>query len=336
MLSCLGRKLRVNSLSCSLVRNRSCNTQGLESVFLFPGQGSQEVGMCRESLRESSVREMFDEASEVLGYDLARVCMDGPADELNRTAVCQPAAVVASLTAAWKYSLQNGGPSWPSLRVAGFSVGEITSLIYTKSISFKAGMQLIQARGRAMQDASDRFPGAILSVRGLKHVDVIDLCRRCKEETRLESIAPCNSPDSLYLGISSFLAREAFTVAGHSQLVDMAEGCAADMGAFHTPLMASAQEAVRSVLDSVVVSMPRCPVYSNVTGLPFTCPDDIRQRLVEQLVLPVLWSAIVADLLAAASTSTRYIELGPGRSLTASLVLNKRALSRRCVNIHAN
>eukprot|EP00117_Sycon_ciliatum_P002281 scpid87691/ scgid7579/ Probable malonyl-CoA-acyl carrier protein transacylase, mitochondrial; Bad egg; [Acyl-carrier-protein] malonyltransferase len=208
-------------------------------------------------------------------------------------------------------------------------------------------MQLIQARGRAMQDASDRFPGAILSVRGLKHVDVIDLCRRCKEETRLESIAPCNSPDSLYLGISSFLAREAFTVAGHSQLVDMAEGCAADMGAsvlqrlsvagaFHTPLMASAQEAVRSVLDSVVVSMPRCPVYSNVTGLPFTCPDDIRQRLVEQLVLPVLWSAIVADLLAAASTSTRYIELGPGRSLTASLVLNKRALSRRCVNIHAN
>lgn len=137
----------------------------------------------------------------------------------------------------------------------------------------------------------------------------------------------------------------AFIIAGHVSAIASAKVQAADLGAssvqqlkvsgaFHTPLMLSAQEPFRRMLQAVQVSMPRCPVYSNVTGLPFQSVEEIRRRLVEQLVSPVLWSDIVADIFSQSSPSARFVHLGPGRSMTASLILNNRRITRQCKNVH--
>ncbi|AMV36320.1 ACP S-malonyltransferase [Planctomyces sp. SH-PL62] len=284
-------------------------------AFLFPGQGAQAVGMCRELDQElPAVKGLFDRAAAVLGFDLRKLCLEGPAEALEATDVSQPAIFVASLAAL--ESLRASSPDVVAAcqGAAGLSLGEYTALTFAGALEFEAGLEVVRRRGQAMQAASLASPSGMISVLGLDEAQVDELCARVAPHGRLwkaNMLGPGNivvSGDDAALGHVEPIAQE----LGAMKVVRLAVA-----GAFHTPLMKPADEQLAEVLDRVEVRAPRIPVYSNVDAAPHDDPEAIRKILVTQVLQGVRWDESMRRMIADGFDA--FYEIGPGRVLTGLL-----------------
>ncbi|MDW8224105.1 MAG: ACP S-malonyltransferase [Gemmatales bacterium] len=298
-------------------------------AFLFAGQGAQYVGMGKTLLEESPIaRELFTRAAEVLGYDLAQVCLQGPAERLNRTDVSQPAIFVASLAALEHFRSQQPEVVAQCQAAAGLSLGEYTALTFAGVLDFADGVRLVQLRGQAMQAASEKTPSGMVSVLGLDVHAVEQLCQRVRTAGRL--------------WIANYLAPGNIVVSGDRAACDaleqivQAEGLGktvrlAVAGAFHTEIMHPADKQLAQALQTIPLRPARIPVYSNVDAQPHSDPEEIRQLLVQQVVRPVRWEETMRRLLN--QGFDQFYEFGPGRVLAGLLKRIQR--QAQCVNVPA-
>lgn len=295
-------------------------------AFLFPGQGAQAVGMGQQACETAPVaRQLFEEASAILGYDLYATCTQGPADKLQSTVISQPAIYVCSLAALECLKKNDPAAVDKATAAAGLSLGEYTALVFAGALSFADGLRVVAKRGQAMQAAADATPGAMLSVLSVE---------KAKVE---EQVAAARGSD--LLEIANFLCPGNLVVSGSVTACERLESAVnqqggrtirlAVAGAFHTKMMRPADEALAQALKGVEIKSPRIPVWSNVDAKPHTDPSEIRSLLVRQVVEPVLFEDLLRGLLA--GEYERFYELGPGRVLAGLL---KRVLRKaECVNI---
>jgi len=292
-------------------------------AFLFPGQGAQTVGMGKR-LAESlpAARRLYDRASEVLGYDLARLCFEGPAEELDSTAISQPALFVTSLAALESLRAESPDVVLSCEAAAGLSLGEYTAMVFAGVMDFEDGLRVVQQRGAAMQEASDATPSGMVSILGLEQVQVAALCEKVRQGEVLQVanlLCPGNIVISGTVGACE-RAAEAAQSFGAMKAVPLAVA-----GGFHTGLMRPADQRLAEVLARVPMHPPRIPVISNVDARPHDSPEEIRQLLIQQVVQPVLWEASMRYLIA--EGFDLFYEVGPGRVLRGLL----RRIDRRVV-----
>ncbi len=287
-----------------------------KTAFLFPGQGCQTVGMgAAVCAKAPAARALFDRASAVLGYDLFKLCTQGPAAELDSTVHSQPALFVASLAALEQ--LKQNAPELVEgcAAAAGLSLGEYTALVFAGVMEFDAGLRVVQERGRAMQDAADATSSGMVSILGMEHEQVESLCRDARGDETLE--------------VANLLCPGNIVVSGHTpaceRIADLANAAGAMKvvplavaGAFHTSLMQSAVERLRKALADVPMQQPRIPVVSNVDARPHDEPDEIRELLIRQVCSQVRWEDSMRYLLDEQGI-TQFYELGPGRVLAGLL-----------------
>jgi 3-oxoacyl-(acyl-carrier-protein) reductase/malonyl CoA-acyl carrier protein transacylase len=252
-----------------------------------------------------SCRALFDKANEVLGYDLAKLCFEGPASELTKTVHCQPAifTVSAACLEAWK----KAGRTEPPVVAAGLSLGEWTTLYAAGVISFEDGLRVLAARGRLMQEACDAEPGGMISLIGLPDEKVLEIAQAAGTTP-----ANFNAPGQIVLSGSAAAIAEAERLAkeaGAKRAIRLPVA-----GAYHSSLMARAAEGLKAVLEGVTFQPPAFPVLSNVTGKPHGDPASIREAMVRQVTSSVQWTESVAAM--KAMGVDRYIEFGPGAVLT--------------------
>ena len=293
-------------------------------ALLFPGQGSQSVGMLAGlAARHSIVGETFAAASRVLGYDLWQVVASGPAEQLNATACTQPAMLAAGF-ATWKVWQERAGAR--ATLVSGHSLGEYTALVCANAIDFEVAVDLVRVRGELMQAAVPAGTGAMAAILGMEDADVEAVCAEAAEGEVVEAVN-FNSPAQV-------------VIAGHATAVARAVALAKARGAkravnlpvsvpSHSSLMRGAAEQLRARLASVAVRRPAIAFISAVDAAAHSEPDDIRAILVRQLASPVRWTDTVLALVQRGAT--HLIECGPGKVLTG---LNRRIERRadiRCL-----
>lgn len=286
-----------------------------KTAFLFPGQGAQAVGMGRE-LAESlpAARQLFDRAGEILGYDLAKLCFEGPAEELDSTVHSQPALFVTSLAALEQLRQQTPDVVDSCQAAAGLSLGEYTALVFAGVLDFESGLRLVQERGQAMQAAADATPSGMVSILGLEQSKIETLCDQARGDEILQLanyLCPGNLAISGHKGACQRAAEMAES-AGAMRAIPLAVA-----GAFHTPIMEPAVARLSAALEKVALSKPRIPVVSNVDAVPHDDPEEIRQLLVKQVVSPVRWEDSMRYLLS--QGFDQFYEVGPGRVLRGLL-----------------
>ncbi|HEV3146131.1 MAG TPA: ACP S-malonyltransferase [Gemmataceae bacterium] len=281
---------------------------------LFPGQGAQSVGMGKAVLETSpAARALFDHAREILGYDLAEICLQGPKEKLNSTAVSQPAIFSGSLAALEVLKSSDTDAISNCVATAGLSLGEYTALVFAGALSFRDGLLLVQKRGQAMQAAADATPGGMVSIIGWERAQVQAVVDEAKPEGYL-AIANLLCPRNIVISGAKAACAKAQKLAEEQGAATVALAVA---GAFHTPLMKPADEQLAKALEQVEIRPPRIPVYSNVDAAPHTEPAEIRQLLVRQVLSPVLWEDTLRRLLEFGVE--RFHEIGPGRVLAGLL-----------------
>ena len=283
-------------------------------AFVFPGQGSQSVGMLAElGAAEPVVRATFAEASDVLGYDLWALCQHGPEADLGATERTQPAMLAAGV-ATWRVWSGRGGPR--PVAMAGHSLGEYTALVCSDAMDFRTAIDVVRFRGQVMQQAVPLGQGAMAAILGL---DDAELDAACKEAAQGEVVEPVN-----------FNAPGQTVIAGNATAVARAIEAARARGAkravllpvsvpSHSSLMLGAAERLAAKLATVDVRLPNVADVYTVDVRKHTSPDGIRQSLKEQLFKPVRWADTVRAMLAGGATT--FVECGPGKVLTS---LNRR------------
>jgi [acyl-carrier-protein] S-malonyltransferase len=298
---------------------------------MFPGQGAQFVGMCADVCKDvPKAKALFDEASEILGYDLLQICTEGPKEKLDSTVVSQPAIFVASMAAVEKLREEQGQDAVDAATCAmGLSLGEYSALCFAGAISFADGVKVTKARGEAMQAASDAIDTGMVSVIGLDKEKTTELCKAASEKSGEK------------IQIANLLCNGNYAVSGHMKACDtVAEIAKPDFGArmtvklavagaFHTDFMAPAVESLEKVLADVEIKKPRIPVISNVDAKPHSDPDTIKKLLAKQVTSPVLWENSMESMLS--HGFERAMELGPGK-VTAG-VLKRINKSAECANV---
>jgi [acyl-carrier-protein] S-malonyltransferase len=285
-------------------------------AFLFPGQGAQTVGMGRRLVESSSdARKLFEQADSVLGYDLLKICLEGPAEKLDSTVHSQPALFVTSL-AALQWLRANQPEIVNSCQAtAGLSLGEYTALVFADVMSFEDALAVVQERGRAMQDASDAAPSGMVSILGLERDEVDQICAQARADGEVLQIANLLAPGNIVVsGHKNACERVAdiATNAGAMKTISLAVA-----GAFHTPLMQPAVVRLSAALAKVELRRPRIPVIFNVDATAHDDPGKIRELLVRQVVSPVLWEDSMRKMLAHGHGP--FWEVGPGRVLRSLL-----------------
>jgi len=302
----------------------------LKTVFMFPGQGSQEVGMGRAlAERESAIGELYRRANDIVGYDLAKLCFEGPAEQLNETEFSQPAIFVTS--AACLQALRDGligadlGGVNPDA-CAGLSLGEYTALYASGAMSFADGLKLVQLRGRSMQEAAEENPGAMVSILGLDEPGAQKLCQAVRaavdEADVVIEAVNFNCPGQIVLSGTSPACVRAAELAeeyGASRAIPLKVA-----GAFHTKMMAAAAAKLEAGLAECRFSRPDCPVVANVDACEYDGPAEIPVKLLAQLIGPVRWQQSVEYVLG--QGSERFVEIGPGRVLTGLVKKTARSL----------
>jgi [acyl-carrier-protein] S-malonyltransferase len=280
-------------------------------AFLFPGQGSQEVGMGRAlALASKAAAAVWAEADAALGFPLSRLCFEGPAEDLGLTANTQPAVLTASVAAAAALAERGVGPDL----AAGHSLGEYSALVVAGALRFADAVRLVRRRGEFMQEAVPVGTGAMAALMG---VDLPVAEQVCAEAAQGEvvGVANINSPGQI-------------VIAGHRSAVERAVAGAAARGArksvmlpvsapFHCALMKPAADRLAGELDRVTVSAPRIRIVRNVDGGVTTSADEVKPFLVQQVASPVRWTDCVERL--AREGATGFLEVGPGRVLTGLL-----------------
>ncbi len=284
-------------------------------AFLFPGQGAQTVGMGRQWVELlPAARALFDRAKSILGYDLAQVCFEGPAEKLDSTVYSQPALFVTSLAALESLKASSPEVVDSCQAAAGLSLGEYSALVFAGVMSFDDGLAVVQERGAAMQAASDAVPSGMVSILGLERPQVEALCEKAAQGEVLQ-VANLLCPGNIAVsGTKAACERVAAMAAdaGAMRAVPLAVA-----GAFHTSIMQPAVERLTAALANVPLKKPRLPVISNVDSAPHDDPEEIRQLLIRQVVTPVRWEDSMRRLLAMGCD--KFYEVGPGRVLRGLL-----------------
>ncbi|MGB0767032.1 MAG: ACP S-malonyltransferase [Phycisphaeraceae bacterium] len=285
------------------------------SIILCPGQGAQAVGMAKAWVEASpEAKAVFDEANDVLGFDLAKLCFDGPADELNRTDNAQVAIYTASV--ACFRGLQASGDLQAFEATAGLSLGEFTALHLAGAFRFADGLRLVRLRGEAMQAAAEATPSSMVAITGeVNETNIEMLCDQVNDALPREAVmvpANYNSPMQVVvsgtLDACELMVTQATAAGFRATPLTVA-------GAFHSPIMQPAAVKLQQALEKVDWSEPSVKVLSNVTGEPHVQnPALIQKRLVEQLTNPVRWSQSMQ--FAAKALPGRYVELAPGKVLS--------------------
>lgn len=278
-------------------------------AFVFPGQGSQKVGMGRSwAEAHAAARRSFEEADEALGWPLSRLCWEGPADELQLTPNTQP-AILATSVAIYRVVAERGRGA---AVMAGHSLGEYTAHVAAGTLSFADALRLVRRRGELMQEAVPVGEGAMAAVLGLDPQQVAEAAAEAAEG-QVCAVANFNSPEQT-------------VIAGHREAVARAVGIAERRGArralllpvsapFHCPLMAPAREALTPMLEQVPFNDPRVPVVSNVDAAPVRSGSAARRALIRQVDSPVRWSESVRWMAHETGVS-RFVEIGPGTVLS--------------------
>jgi len=281
----------------------------IKTALLFAGQGAQVVGMgCDLANAYPSARAWFDRANAALGYDLAAICFRGPEEELTKTEHAQPGIFLVSWVAF--QVLRERVPSLEFHAAAGLSLGEFTALAAAGALSFEDGLRLVRERGRFMQAACEATRGGMAAIIGLDEATTRAVCAEAGV-----AVANLNCPGQIVISGATDQIAQAVELAkarGARKAIPLSVA-----GAYHSPLMASAQPLLAAELARVRVEAPRVPVISNVTAQPHASPEQIRARLVEQVTATVRWEESMRFLLA--QGFTRFIELGPGTTLTGFL-----------------
>lgn len=274
-------------------------------AFVFPGQGSQYVGMGKD-LYENSVaaRGFFDEADSLLGFSLSKLCFEGPQEELRQTKVQQPAIFLHSVVLA--KLVQNIKPAM----VAGHSLGEYSALVCAGALSFEDGLKLVQLRGELMQKACEENPGTMAAIIGLEASVVDEICREASHVGIVQS-ANFNSPGQTAVSGSVAGVRTAMELARNRGARIVKE--LAVSGAFHSPLMRIAKDGLRKALGEVEINDAHLPVYANVTAEPVKRADEIRELLHQQLTCPVRWEGCIRNMIR--DGAAKFVEVGPGKVL---------------------
>jgi len=276
-----------------------------KTAFIFPGQGSQYVGMGKDLFTSSvEARAVFEEADGIMGFPLSSTCFNGPEDHLRQTRITQPAIFVHSMTVVrLLLSLR------PDM-VAGHSLGEYSALVAAGALSFADGLRLVRLRGELMHQAGEEQRGTMAAIVGLEPPAVEKLCREASAAGVVQP-ANLNAPGQIVISGS---------VEGVRRGMDLAKQRGAKLvrelvvsGAFHSPLMQAAGDGLRRELDRISLRDAEIPLYANVTAAPVTSAADIRELLHRQLTSPVRWEETVRAM--ASDGATTFCEIGPGKVL---------------------
>ncbi len=296
-------------------------------ALIFPGQGSQVVGMGRDlAAQYPAAAAVFAEADAVLGFPLSRLCFEGPAEVLTDTINAQPAILAASIAALRAWEATNGIPQ--PRYVAGHSMGEYSALCAAGVLSLADGLRLVRERGRLMKRAGEAQPGGMAAVLGLDRALLEAACAQAGRETgRVVQIANDNAPGQIVISgdrIALERAGELAKAAGARRVIPLAVSIAA-----HSPLMQSALDDFRRAVEATPMRPPAIPVISNVQARPLDGLSAIREELVLQLISPVRWTESVGWM--AAQGVATFIEVGPGTVLTG--LVKRIAPAARTANV---
>lgn len=283
-----------------------------KTAFLFPGQGSQFMGMGQDLTQRYSVaRDTFTEADDLLGFSLSSLCFEGPEEDLNDTINTQPAIFVTSL-AALRVLRSEGWAVSPDF-TAGHSLGEYSALVASGAFDFADGLRLVRERGRLMKEAGKRSPGGMAAIIRLDDETVTDICERASQEIgQVVQVANYNSPGQVVISgdIAALeAAMEMAQAAGARRVVRLAVSIAA-----HSPLMAVIADEFRQAVEATPIEPPPVPVVANITAQPLSTVDDIHQEMIAQLTSSVRWVDSVRYM--AAQRVANFVEIGPKEVLT--------------------
>ncbi len=281
----------------------------MATAFIFPGQGSQYVGMVKNLYSKyPMVKNIFNKAEKILGFEIAKICFGGPEEKLKQTYVTQPAIYIHSyiISHLIKDKLN-------ALYTAGHSLGEYSALVYSGALNFSSGLKLVKKRGELMQKAGEEHKGTMAAIMGLDEEIVNSICAEASNEGIVQ-VANYNSPGQIVVSGSVEGVHKAMILAKERGAKLVKELIV--HGAFHSPLMESAKKEFKKTLDETEFDTPMIPVYTNYTGealTPISTPDEIRDSLYNQLTSSVKWEQSVKNMIR--DGADEFIELGPGKVL---------------------
>lgn len=292
-------------------------------AFLFPGQGAQSIGMGKQAWEQhDTVKELFVQASDILGYSIQEVCFEGPKEKLDSTVISQPALFVTSMAALEVLKQTNPEAVDNCSGVAGLSLGEYSALAFAGAIRFEDGLRLVQKRGEAMQAAADACPSGMVTVLGLDPEKVAAVCDEARVEG--EVLQPAN-----YLGATTIVTSGQKASCAAVEAVAEKAGAMkvipqAVAGAFHTPVMDPASGSLSAAVDATSFLDTKMPVYCNVDAAVHTAAGDFGPLLVKQICSPVRWHDTMTTMLA--DGYDEFYEVGTGRVLRSLLKRVNRKL----------